>query len=493
MAWRTGNHTYTPNSLNQYASITTDNSRTAIGRAPAAWNVEVDGVVAGRTGELYHRPVTATNGTDPVWKDIVTRRDTGAPSTIGHFWYAATPFSPVHDADGNLTNDGRWSYVWNAENRLIQMESTPQAVTAGHPYTKVVNSYDWQGRRITKHVWKGGTAASPVFASSTRWLYNGWNEIAEFSASSDTATTLTRQNTFTWGLDLSGSLHGAGGVGGLLVQTAVASGVREGPSYDGNGNIVAWTKSTATAPTARREYDAFGNTVVSEGAWPSGFGFSTKRQDVETGLCYYGYRYYDPATGRWLSRDPIGERGGVNLYSILNNNILNKTDNLGCLEVDATFKPKSSSATEGWNLWLDDNSSHLAWVQPVRILYCKENVWNQLTGVVTGCHKISCVFEYEMKMYKNSNPLSPPIMAKWGEGFVYNHELAHIDSLIAEHNKLVVNPLKEEVDTFGTKPDVTKAIAAYEKKYRDISSTISDKESAHSNGSSPQKPMEGDF
>ncbi len=331
-----GNHTYTPNSLNQYDIITTDNIRTAIGRAPAGWNVQVDGVTAGRTEELYHRPVAATNGSSPVWKDIVTRRDTGAPSSTGHFWYAATPFSPAYDDDGNLTNDGRWSYVWNAENRLIQMESTPQAVLAGHPYTKVVNAYDWQGRRIAKHVWKGGTAASPVFASSTRWLYNRWNEIAEFSASSDTTATLTRQNIFTWGLDLSGSLQGAGGVGGLLVQTAVASGVREGASYDGNGNIVAWTKSTASAPTARREYDAFGNTLVSEGVWPSGFGFSTKLQDAETGLYYYGYRFYNPVTGRWPSRDPIEERGGINLYGFVGNGPVNWYDYLGFSTVTVT-------------------------------------------------------------------------------------------------------------------------------------------------------------
>ena len=344
-----GNHTYTPNSLNQYASITTDNSRTAIGRAPADWNVEVDGVVAGRTGELYHRPVTAANGAAPVWKDVVTRRDTGTPATTGHFWYAATPFTPVHDDDGNLTNDGRWSYVWNAENRLVQMESTPQAVTAGHPYTKVVNVFDWQGRRIAKHVWKGGTPASPVFASSTRWLYNGWNEVAEFSASSDTATALTRQNIFTWGLDLSGTLKGAGGVGGLLVQTAMASGVKEGASYDGNGNIVAWTKSTVSAPTARREYDAFGNTLVSEGAWSSGFGFSTKRQDAETGLYYYGHRFYDPMTGRWTNKDPEGDRVVGSLYAMVGNQIINEVDLNGLYSLKELLKSIEETEFEKWS------------------------------------------------------------------------------------------------------------------------------------------------
>jgi RHS repeat-associated protein len=47
--------------------------------------------------------------------------------------------------------------------------------------------------------------------------------------------------------------------------------------------------------------------------------FSTKQQDGESGLLYYGYRYYDPVTGRWPSRDPIGERGGVNLYGFTGN------------------------------------------------------------------------------------------------------------------------------------------------------------------------------
>ena len=43
----------------------------------------------------------------------------------------------------------------------------------------------------------------------------------------------------------------------------------------------------------------------------------------------YGYRYYDPATGRWPSRDPIGERGGVNLYGFVGNNGVNQFDILG--------------------------------------------------------------------------------------------------------------------------------------------------------------------
>ncbi len=55
---------------------------------------------------------------------------------------------------------------------------------------------------------------------------------------------------------------------------------------------------------------------------------ATKYQD-ETGLLYYGFRYYSAETGRWLSRDPIGERGGVNLYGFVGNDGVNKVDVLG--------------------------------------------------------------------------------------------------------------------------------------------------------------------
>ena len=169
--------------------------------------------------------------------------------SLGLFNHHAT--HQIFDLDGNLTNDGLWIYSWSAESRLIQMETTAQATAAGHPFTRLRYAYDWQGRRRMLTVWQGGTAASPTFKSNHRWLYDGWNMIVEFTSSSETSTLLTRHNTLTWGLDLSDTLQGAGGVGGLLVQTGVATGVMEAASYDGNGNITAWTKSTQSA--ARRQ------------------------------------------------------------------------------------------------------------------------------------------------------------------------------------------------------------------------------------------------
>jgi RHS repeat-associated protein len=59
--------------------------------------------------------------------------------------------------------------------------------------------------------------------------------------------------------------------------------------------------------------------------------FSTKCTDDESDFLYYGKRYYNPSTGRWLNRDPIGERGGKNLYGFVANDCLNRHDKLGLM------------------------------------------------------------------------------------------------------------------------------------------------------------------
>ncbi len=59
------------------------------------------------------------------------------------------------------------------------------------------------------------------------------------------------------------------------------------------------------------------------------FRFSTKYQDDESDLFYYGYRYYNPSTGRWITRDPIEESGGLNLYAFVANRPVSRVDRLG--------------------------------------------------------------------------------------------------------------------------------------------------------------------
>ena len=140
-------------------------------------------------------------------------------------------------------------------------------------------------------------------------------------------------------------VQGAGGVGGLLAvyehtnqidSTATASADdREGvqayyPTYDGNGNVTQYIDASGTT-AAHYQYDAFGNTVASSGSKREDFShrFSTKPYETETEWYYYGYRYYDPVTGKWPSRDPIAEDGGINLYGFVRNDGVNYLDVLG--------------------------------------------------------------------------------------------------------------------------------------------------------------------
>ena len=59
--------------------------------------------------------------------------------------------------------------------------------------------------------------------------------------------------------------------------------------------------------------------------------YSTKYYDAESDLYYYGYRYYAPSLHRWLTRDPIAEEGGVNLYGFCENASVFKYDSDGLL------------------------------------------------------------------------------------------------------------------------------------------------------------------
>jgi len=131
-------------------------------------------------------------------------------------------------------------------------------------------------------------------------------------------------------MDLSGTMQGAGGVGGLLAIKPTGTNTLF-VAYDGNGNVTGVVDATTGTTAGNFEYGPFGETVrlTPNSNNQSPFRFSTKYQDDESDFLYYGFRYYNPSTGRWLSRDPIEERGGRNLYGFVENNPVNRWDVLG--------------------------------------------------------------------------------------------------------------------------------------------------------------------
>src|SRR5207253_729410 len=130
--------------------------------------------------------------------------------------------------------------------------------------------------------------------------------------------------SYTRGNDLSGSLEGAGGIGGLLARSSgYSSGNWTNHNFyhaDGNGNIT-YVVNSSQALAASYRYDPFGNTMSSSGTLASAnvYRFSSKEIHVLSGMYYYGYRFYDPNLQRWINRDPTGEEHGLNLYCFVLN------------------------------------------------------------------------------------------------------------------------------------------------------------------------------
>jgi RHS repeat-associated protein len=228
---------------------------------------------------------------------------TGQASVTGNVFVAKSPELFNYDADGNLTNDGRWTYTWDGENRLTGITSLDTAPPGSK--LKLDFAYDAKGRRIQKIVstWSG---LEYVPQSTNNFIYDGWNLIATLNPQSSII------ESFMWGNDLSGSMQGAGGVGGLLEVSYHGSTTTNCfPAYDGNGNIAALINAADGTVVANYEYGPFGEVIRVTGpmAKLNPFRFSTKYQDEESDLLYYGYRYYKPSTGTWPNRDPMGEPG----------------------------------------------------------------------------------------------------------------------------------------------------------------------------------------
>jgi YD repeat-containing protein len=132
--------TYTANDLNQYTSRTVPNGFDILGQANVASAVLVNGSPVGyRNGEFYQSLFKVTNSSAPVWVAVTntaTNSSGGYSNVIGNYFIPQTNENFLSDLDGNLTNDGRFSYTWDAENRLIAVSNI--ASIPSSPSTSVI-------------------------------------------------------------------------------------------------------------------------------------------------------------------------------------------------------------------------------------------------------------------------------------------------------------------------------------------------------------------
>ena len=259
---------------------------------------------------------------------------------------------PDYDKSGNLLHDATRKFTWDADIHLLSVTTNNLADGTAKQGTKNEESrtesfrYDPLHRRVSQ------TESSTQ--TKTYFIHDGWNVIAEYTASPNHKSQNLNHKSpsvrHVWGEDLSRTLQGAGGIGGLLSSTHnISSTKSEEPgtknlslffSYDSNGNVILLTDAQCLT-AAKYRYDAFGQALSAIGpaANLNRYQFSTKPVERASGLAFYGYRYYDPKTGRWPSRDPIAERGGINLYVIIENQTTSKVDRLGLDELGLVDVP----------------------------------------------------------------------------------------------------------------------------------------------------------
>lgn len=255
---------------------------------------------------------TITNG-DPItsFQNQITGYDYNSVNQLLSITDPSQTFN--HDDDGNMTQgytpDGYvFTATYDAENRLAAIEYTDGSAVIH----KTEYAYSGDGFIAEVKKYEDGN-----LTDDTRFIRDGLLVIQERDIGNSV------QKEYAWGLNM------GGGIGGLLNLNQ--SGLDYAYLYDGKGNVTALIDGSESI-VATYTYDTFGVLKAKTGTINQPFMFSTKQYDEALGTSYYGYRFYSPALGRWITRDPIGELGGLNLYGFVGNNPVNLIDPYGLYE-----------------------------------------------------------------------------------------------------------------------------------------------------------------
>ena len=209
----------------------------------------------------------------------------------------------TYDANGNTTGMGNKTLVYNQNNRMIRVDEG--GVTVGQ------YAYNGLGQRVTKETGGettvfhydfdghliGESLSTGIFTAE--YLYKGDNLLAKVDSVNN--NLYYYQNNYL-------------GTPQMLVDST---------------NTIVWE---ATYLPFGQAYVNPGSSVVNNVRFPGQY------YDEETGLHYNYHRYYDPSTGRYLTPDPIGLLGGLNLYPYAHNDPINSIDPEGLLKFNAEYR-----------------------------------------------------------------------------------------------------------------------------------------------------------
>lgn len=267
-----------------------------------ATNVLVSGVPAALNADnSFYATLGITNGpntyTATAW-DIYGNISSNS-STV---YAIPTNDAYAYDPNGNMLSDGYKTFAYDDENELI-------GVWVSDAWS---NSFAYDGKmrqRIERdYSWDAGTSGW-VETNEVHFIYDGNVVVEERNANNIPLVSYTRGN------DLSGTLQKNAGIGGLLARTTYGQELPGAPTTafyhaDGNGNITGLMYPDQQL-AAKYIYDPFGNPLAMSGplGGPNRYRFSSKEWEESAGLCYFGYRFYNPSLQRWLNRDPKEELG----------------------------------------------------------------------------------------------------------------------------------------------------------------------------------------
>lgn len=217
-------------------------------------------------------------------------------------------YTYTYDANGNMktktSTKEHLIFDYDALDRLVSIKKADQQ----YRYT-----YDENNRRLSKIVSQRDELGEWKETSKICYLYQGQNEIGSINEK---------------GKIIELRLIGIGK--GAEIGAAVAMELNESlyiPIHDHIGNVCCLLDGTTGEPVETYRYTSFGEELFDAALSP--WRYASKRIDEESGFIYFGRRYYDASIGRWITPDPIGRDGGINLYAYVLNAPLTHFDLYG--------------------------------------------------------------------------------------------------------------------------------------------------------------------
>ena len=285
----------TVNTLDQLTALSPSGPIHFAGTLSEPANVTVNGVSASvDAANNFSADIPLAPGSNTV---AVVATDGSGNATTKHYSYtvaSGTGRTLTYDLNGAMTNNG-----------------------AGQTY-----SFD-AASRLTKITYADN--------SSSNFTYNGagqWVKIVE----KDPSGTVTSEKDFAWCPGDSQPCEERDASNNVTKrfygQGEQIGGVNYWFTRDHLGSVREMTDSTG-AVRARYDYDPFGRRTLVSGTDLADFGFQGMYYHQASGLYFTTQRFYDPVLGRFVTRDPIGEAGGINLYQFVNNNPTNYVDPTG--------------------------------------------------------------------------------------------------------------------------------------------------------------------